>query len=82
VFLDVREDAEWRSGHITGARHLPLGQLLAEGEGLDDLPLNAPIVVYCQHGIRSLTGASHLQRLGYTNVSHLEGGFVRWPQRA
>jgi adenylyltransferase/sulfurtransferase len=82
VFLDVREDAEWRSGHITGARHLPLGRLLAEGEGLDDLPLNAPIVVYCQHGIRSLTGASHLQRLGYTNVSHLEGGFVRWPQRA
>jgi adenylyltransferase/sulfurtransferase len=82
VFLDVREDAEWRGGHILGARHIPLGRLLAEGEVLDDLPLNAPIVVYCQHGIRSLTGASHLQRLGYTNVSHLEGGFVRWPQSA
>ncbi|MFM7630399.1 MAG: ThiF family adenylyltransferase [Alphaproteobacteria bacterium] len=80
VFLDVREPFEWRSGHITGARHLPLGHLLAEGGALDDLPLNAPIVVYCQHGIRSLTGAAHLQRLGYTNISHLEGGFVRWPQ--
>lgn len=78
LFLDVREAFEWRNGHIAGARHLPLGQLLAETHALEDLPLNAPIVVYCQHGIRSLTGAAHLQRLGYTNVHHLEGGFVRW----
>lgn len=78
-FIDVREAHELASGKITGARHIPLGRLLKDEDAVEEISLDEPVIVYCQHGIRSLSAASHLLTLGFTNVAHITGGIVRWP---
>ncbi len=71
MLIDVRETAEWNTGHLNGAVHLPLGQLLAQDKDSALLEQDALIVVYCQHGIRSLQAAHHLSHLGF-NVLNLK----------
>lgn len=78
VFIDVREAHELTAGIIPGSRHIPLGSLLKDGNTLSGLPSHTPIIVYCQHGVRSLSGANHLRTLGFTDVAHLEGGIACW----
>ncbi len=73
--LDVRGDAEWEHGHLTGVRNIPLGQL---GDHLDELPRDVPIVVHCQSGGRSAIAASILAANGFDNVASLTGGFAEW----
>lgn len=79
VFIDVREAHELVSGKVPGAVHIPLGTLLKDEDAVGELSSDTPVIVYCQHGIRSLSAASHLFSLGFTNVAHLAGGIVRWP---
>ncbi len=77
IFLDVREPDEYDQGAVTGAVHLPRGNLEFQVEG--KLPdKNAPIVVYCAGGVRSAFAAQTMEQLGYTDVSSLIGGFNRW----
>ncbi len=77
ALIDVREDNEWKAGHIKGARHIPLGKLEKK---LPDLKSEAPeeIVLYCRSGNRSATAASLLVKNGFENVSHLGGGIIDW----
>lgn len=65
TLLDVREPHEWAAGHLEGAIHLPLGQLLSEEDALEGLNPGYPLVVYCQHGIRSQSAVRHLQQQGF-----------------
>ncbi len=65
TLVDVREPHEWESGHIEGALHLPLGKLLVAPEVLDTLNRLEPIVVYCQHGMRSARAVGYLREQGY-----------------
>ena len=69
TLLDVREIAEWDAGHLNGAIHLPLGQLLALDKDSELLERDSLVVVYCQHGIRSLQAAQHLARLGFNTLN-------------
>ena len=78
TILDVRNDDEWREGHLPGAIHIPLGQL---EERLTEIPQDAPLVVQCQGGTRSAIAASLLQANGI-RVENLEGGFRAWAQDA
>lgn len=78
VFIDVRERHELAFGIIPGAKHIPLGKLLSDPSSLGELQRNVRLVVYCQHGVRSLTGATHLLNNGFSDIAHLEGGVVRW----
>jgi adenylyltransferase/sulfurtransferase len=78
VFIDVRELSEQAPPRIMGALAIPLRDLLAMENPLKTLSPERPIVVYCQHGIRSVTGARHLKKMGYHNIAHLQGGIVRW----
>ena len=71
MLIDVREAAEWNAGHLNGAVHLPLGQLLALEEDSNLLEQDSLIVVYCQHGMRSLQAAHYLTSLGF-NVLNLK----------
>ena len=73
--IDVRSAAEWTSGHLPGATHGFLGDLLAATR---DVAANTPIAVHCQGGTRSAIAASLLQANGFTNVVNLEGGFRAW----
>lgn len=73
--IDVRGTAEWSDGHIPGATHLFLGDLV---ELTKDLPRDEPLALHCQGGTRSAIAASVLQAQGFTNVANVKGGFREW----
>jgi hydroxyacylglutathione hydrolase len=75
TLLDVRNDAEWESGHIAGAMHIPLGFL---PDRLKEVPRSKPIVVQCAAGARSSIGASLLAADGADRVINLVGGIGEW----
>jgi len=77
TILDCREDSEWEQGHVSGATHLSKSYVEQDIEGL--VPdREAPIVVYCAGGIRSLFTAQTLIEMGYTNATSMTGGFQAW----
>jgi rhodanese-related sulfurtransferase len=77
VVIDVREADEWRAGHASGAIHLSRG--LLEGSIEEKVPnVDTPILLYCAGGNRSALAADNLQKMGYTNVASLTGGFAEW----
>ena len=72
--IDVREDWEYREGHIEGAENIPFSTFeWAEREG--KIPKDKPLVVYCLRGIRSHRILKFLQAKGYKKACHLLGGF-------
>lgn len=75
TLVDVRNDAEWESGHIAGAIHIPLGYL---PDRLKEVPRSKPIVVQCAAGARSSIGASLLAASGADRVINLVGGMGEW----
>ncbi len=80
VLLDNREDREWRLGHLPGAHHLSKGVLEREIEAA--VPdKDTPIVCYCGGGYRSVLACDNLQRMGYTDVYSLDGGWRDWISR-
>lgn len=80
VFIDVREAHELLRGKIQGAMHIPLGTLLKDEDTVGDIASETPVIIYCQHGLRSFSAASHLVSLGFTNVAHIKGGIGRWKE--
>jgi rhodanese-related sulfurtransferase len=80
VLIDVREDHEWVKGHIPGAHHMGRGILERDIEKA--LPeKDTPIVLYCGGGFRSVLAADQLQRMGYTDITSLDGGWSGWLER-
>lgn len=77
LVLDVRESEETSAGMIPGAVHLPRGFLELRIEAIEP-DRTRQIICYCAGGTRSLLAAEALQRLGYTQVASLTGGFNRW----
>ncbi len=74
---DVREKNEWDDGHLPGAAFVPKSYLEQWAE--DRLPSkDKPTILYCAGGVRSVMAADALQKLGYTNVISMTGGFNRW----
>ena len=77
IFLDVRTAKEFKMGHIPGAVHIERG--LLEFMINNQVPdKNAQIVVYCKVGGRGSLAAHTLVRMGYKNVTNIEGGWVPW----
>ena len=80
ILLDVREESEWARGHLPGAHHIGRGVLERDIER--SVPeKEAPIVLYCGGGYRSALSADNLQRMGYTHVVSLAGGWRGWCER-
>jgi rhodanese-related sulfurtransferase len=77
LVLDVRETAEWSSGHITGARHITLGQLDKRLSELDKFK-EKPIIVVCATGNRSSSACGQLKKHGFGKVFSLGGGVSSW----
>jgi rhodanese-related sulfurtransferase len=77
VLIDVRESWEHEMAAIAGSILIPLGELPARA-GEVKQPPEGLVVVYCHHGVRSLTAAALLQRLGLQNVASLAGGIDAW----
>jgi rhodanese-related sulfurtransferase len=78
--IDVREDDEWRAGHARGAEHL--GRGILERDILGAAPdKHEELILYCGGGFRSALAADNLQRMGYTRVRSLAGGWKAWVAR-
>ena len=77
IFLDVRTAREYKMGHIPGAIHIDRG--LLEFTINNQVPdKNARIVTYCKVGERGSLAAYTLVRMGYKNITNIEGGWVAW----
>jgi rhodanese-related sulfurtransferase len=79
VVVDVRDAADYKSGHITNARHIPEKDLEARAKELDKLK-SKPIIVSCGRGNRSASVAARLRKLGLGEVFVLRGGLAAWQQ--
>jgi len=77
LVLDVREPDEYEEGALLGAIHIPRGHLESQIEGRI-VDRGAEVIIYCAGGVRSAFAADTMQRLGYTNVVSMDGGFGRW----
>ncbi len=74
LLVDVRESQEYKSGHASGAKHIPLGSI---PNRLHDLPIERDILVICQSGARSAQAATFLATKGY-KVTNVAGGTANW----
>jgi rhodanese-related sulfurtransferase len=72
--LDVRQPEEFRSGHIAGAKLIPLGEL---DRRLSEVPRDREVVCICASGHRSVPAASTLLAAGYT-ASSMKNGMIAW----
>ena len=81
LVVDVREPDEWRLCRIEGAVLVPLGEIderadeLMDEHGADE---SSPLVVYCHHGVRSLTATALLQAKGLRGARSMAGGIDLW----
>ena len=79
LLFDVREESEFAQGHIPGAKSLGKGIIERDIESV--VPdLDREIVLYCGGGFRSALAADNLQKMGYTNVISMDGGFRGWKE--
>lgn len=77
--IDVREPGEYLAGHVPGAVNIPRGVLEFKiGDNALLANKDRPIVLYCKTGGRAALSAVNLQRMGYTQVRSLSGGFDGW----
>ena len=77
--VDVREESEWAAGHLPKAMHLGKGVIERDVE--EKIPdHDAEIVLYCGGGFRSALAADNLQKMGYTNVISMDGGWRGWKE--
>jgi rhodanese-related sulfurtransferase len=77
VLVDVREESEWAGGHLPGAVHL--GRGIIERDIEQRVPdTNTKLILYCGGGFRSALAADNLQKMGYSNVESMDGGWKGW----
>jgi rhodanese-related sulfurtransferase len=77
LLVDVREDNEWAHGHLPTAVHM--GRGIIERDIESTVPDTATkMILYCGGGFRSALVADNLQKMGYTNVESMDGGWKGW----
>ena len=80
ILVDVREESEFANGHIPGALHLGKGVIERDIEGKIPDPAT-PLVLYCGGGFRSALAADAIQKMGYSNVLSMDGGWRAWTEK-
>ena len=75
LFLDVREVEEVNFCKIPNSLHIPLNEI---PEKMDSLSKDLSIVLYCHHGMRSMSAVNFLRNKGYKKVINLSGGIDAW----
>lgn len=75
TLIDVRSAGEFASGHIQGAKNIPVQEI---GARANEIPKGKPVVLYCASGMRSGSAAATLRSSGRTDVHNL-GSISRWP---
>lgn len=80
LLVDVREESEFAAGHVPGAVHMGKGIIERDIEAKVPDPAT-PMVLYCGGGFRSALVADSLQKMGYTNVISMDGGWRSWTEQ-
>ena len=75
VLVDVRTPELFNAGHIAQARNVPAKDLAQKA---NSLPKNKPLILVCELGKSALSAALELKKLGFTEVSILDGGVKAW----
>ena len=79
LLIDVREDHEWQAEHAKGAEHL--GKGIIERDIETTVPdKSTELILYCGGGYRSALASDALQKMGYTNVWSMAGGWKAWKE--
>lgn len=79
TLIDVREDNEYAAGHAAGAEHIGRG-VIERDIRFKHPDKAAEIILYCGGGYRSALAAANLQKMGYTNVWSMAGGWSAWTE--
>jgi rhodanese-related sulfurtransferase len=77
LFLDIRDTADYNTGHIPDAVHVPLKQLNERASELEKFR-ERPVIAYCRSGSQSNSAGSLLKKAGFENVYNLSGGITAW----
>jgi rhodanese-related sulfurtransferase len=77
VVVDVREDSEYKDGHVLGSIHIPLGSLKTRLGELEPYK-GKPVIVNCRSGHRSASGCGLLAKNGFERLYNLRGGIGAW----
>jgi rhodanese-related sulfurtransferase len=77
IIIDVREDSEWAQGHLPNAVHLGKGIIERDIEKLYPHH-DQPLILYCGGGFRSALACDNIQKMGYTQVLSMKGGYSAW----
>jgi rhodanese-related sulfurtransferase len=80
LLVDVREESEYAAGRLPGAVHIGKGVIERDIETKVPDP-GTRLVLYCGGGYRSALAADALQKMGYTNVISMDGGWRGWTEK-
>jgi hydroxyacylglutathione hydrolase len=75
TLVDIRNENEWKSGHIEGSLNIPLNHL---ADRIAEVPVTGQVIIHCQGGYRSMIAASLLETKGRSNIYDLVGGYQAW----
>jgi len=76
MLLDVREPWEWEKAHIEGAKHMQLGEVPTRAH--QEIDPEEYVIVFCNHGMRSLSVTNWLRQQGFEKVQSMRGGIDGW----
>jgi rhodanese-related sulfurtransferase len=79
LLLDVREPWEYDTAHIDGSTLIPMNEI--PGRAHQELDEEAPILVLCHHGARSLSVAAWLRQQGFYKAQSVSGGIDAWSRQ-
>jgi rhodanese-related sulfurtransferase len=80
LLIDVREESEFAKDHLPTAIHLGKGIIERDIEArVPDV--NTPMILYCGGGFRSALAADNLAKMGYTQVTSMDGGIRDWREK-
>lgn len=77
LFLDIRDNVDYKAGHIPDSVHVPLKELKDQASELEKYR-DRPVIAYCRSGNRSNNAGSILKKLGFENIYNLKGGITAW----
>ena len=79
LIIDIRTAAEYKAGHIKGAKNSPLKELSSDVEKFSEHK-DKPVLIYCNSGSTAVQAIKILKNAGYEKINNLEGGVAAWKE--
>lgn len=79
LILDIRTAADFKNGHIKGAKNIPLKEFASNVEGLSS-DKDKPVLLYCNSGSTVTSAIKLLKKAGFEKINNLDGGIAAWKE--